>query len=411
MSSGGSFPSDLSHIDVNSLIHRELLDFDHEMRCSVTLSESNLFLCLTCGKIFSGGEDNSPIIQHFFSDMHPLCLRLHDNSLVLLPDYQKVPSTNDVYDVLFTAHPHYDEKILSYMHEKMKKVPICPGSYEIHTLVNSSARISVLRFVACIEPLRDYLLLNNFKKKVASAFSEFFKHYFNPYYFKNAVSADKLIHALPDVKDPFSYLSYILNCLSKEFGPNNVLEKNLRGRMKIEAEDTDNQEWNTLEKDIWMIPLELQDSPLYRSGLEKEKIIPSSELKELLKRYDGETIIENNIGGTVERVKYHLCSAPRYIIINTNRIKYNGYYWEKNNLHIDLPNDEIDLTEYGSPGKYSLRAIISHKDSVEDGEYITFFYNRDADTWIKCSEDGISASLLEFAKLPHCCFILFEKTS
>jgi uncharacterized UBP type Zn finger protein len=47
----------LSPSALQPLIHRELLDFDDDFRCSVTLSTENLYVCLTCGRCFSGGHN------------------------------------------------------------------------------------------------------------------------------------------------------------------------------------------------------------------------------------------------------------------------------------------------------------------------------------------------------------------
>ncbi|OHT00717.1 Clan CA, family C19, ubiquitin hydrolase-like cysteine peptidase [Tritrichomonas foetus] len=414
-------PDDVKHIKFNDLIHRELLDFDRELHCSITSSKNNLFVCLSCGKAFSGGSDSSPIIQHFFDEMHPLALRLHDNTMMTLPDYNKILYLPGTEDILFTSRPKYTAETIQKMHEKMKNsIPIGPGSYELNSLVKSSARLSVIRFLSCIEPLRDFLLLNEFISPFSAAFSEFFKHFFNPFNFKKSVSPDKLIHILPDTDDPFLFISIILNTLSKEFGKKNVLEKSVRGSLylkealldsKTRNENNDEEiEWVSSRKKIWLIPLEINDSPLYRSGLEKEKIIASTTLLELLKRYDGETIIDSPAGqGRVRKAMMMLGSAPKYLILNTNRIKKNEFNWEKNNMHIILQTHPLDFSKYGADAKYSLLAMISNDGPVESGEYLVYFRNKDANVWLKCTMDGVTEVLGDMAILSQCCYILFEK--
>ena len=425
-----SLKSEIKGADLNKIIHRELIDFDQELHCSITSSNNNLYLCLTCGKAFSGGSDHSPIVQHFFDEMHPLALRLHDNQLVTLPNYQRIPPIPEVEDILFTAKPHYTKQTLQKMHEKMKTFnSVMPGAFEMNSIVKATARISVIRFISCIDPFRDFLLLNDFKTPKAAAFSEFFKHFFNPFYFKNHVSPDKLLHELPNDEDnPFLFLSKILFLLSDEFTKfekekqvkpsvgnkkvkvTNVLEENLRGELKIETYDFGTQEWKSEKKKIWMIPLELDDSPLYRSGREKEKIIASTKLIELLQRYNGKEVIDTPNGiGNVLRQKMHFLKAPNYMIFNTNRIGKNDFNDEKRRMHIILPTAPLSFSEYGANTEYSLRAIISHTGTITNGEYITYINNKDNGQWLKCEANKISDTLIEVAILSECCFLLFEK--
>lgn len=50
-------------------INRQLLDFDFEKLCSVSLSRINVYACLVCGKYFQGNIDDSVfIIIIFFND-------------------------------------------------------------------------------------------------------------------------------------------------------------------------------------------------------------------------------------------------------------------------------------------------------------------------------------------------------
>lgn len=420
-----TIPNEIKNIDLNKIIHRELINFDQEMRCAITSSSNNLYLCLTCGKVFSGGSDSSPIIQHFFDEMHPLALRLHDNQLVTLPDYKKLPPIPEIEDILFTASPHYTIKTLQKMHEKMKLSDIiAPGALEMNSIVNATARISVIRFLSCIDPLRDFLLLNDFKTKNAAVFSEFFKHFFNPFYFKNQISTDKILHDLPDTEDPFKFLATVLKLLSDEFTKfeksrqsqkepkkvKNVLEKNLRCELKVETYDFEGKKWDVTKQKAWIIPLEINDSPLYRSGLEKEKIIASTSLKDLLKRYNGTYAVDSSAGiEKVLRQKMHFITTPNYLIFNTNRIRKNEFNDEKNSMHIILPTKPMSFSEYGADANYSLRALLSHNGSIADGEYLTYIHNKDNDKWLKCETNKISEILIDKAILSECCFILFEK--
>ena len=58
-------------------IDRNLLDFDFEKLCSVSLSRINVYACLVCGKYFQGRGQNTHAYTHSVSDeQHQVFLNL-----------------------------------------------------------------------------------------------------------------------------------------------------------------------------------------------------------------------------------------------------------------------------------------------------------------------------------------------
>ncbi|KAH0785352.1 cysteine proteinase [Histomonas meleagridis] len=394
----------------DQIVHRNALKFDDDLCCSVTLSTKNIYVCLTCGKPFSGGSSTSPLTQHFVEKFHPLAIRMSDTEIVVLPNYDVLPDVPELQDIRFTAHPVYTQKTIAFMHEKMKNGgEIIPGALGLETLKPTHAQISVIRFISCIDPLRDYFLLKDFDVPILKEFSTFFKNFFNPYFYKKQISPSKLFRSLPEIDDPFNFLSVILNELNNKFGKNNLLSTLSRGLLNIEKYE-DAGHWKSSKRKIWILPLEITDSPLYRSGLEKEKIIPQTELTELLIRYNGVTITETPIGdGKVERKKMKMCNAPSYLIISINRIKKNEFNLEKSNMHVILPREALNMSEYGINGEYKVRAIISHEGTPNDGQYLTYIRNKDAGNWIKCGTIDVNETIEDVAFLSQACFLLMEK--
>ena len=45
-------------------VNRQLLDFDMEKVCSITLSNLNVYCCLICGKYFQGRGKSTPAYTH-----------------------------------------------------------------------------------------------------------------------------------------------------------------------------------------------------------------------------------------------------------------------------------------------------------------------------------------------------------
>ena len=57
-------------------INRNVLDFDFEKLCSVSLSRINVYACLVCGKYFQGRGHNTHAYTHSVSEGHRVYLNL-----------------------------------------------------------------------------------------------------------------------------------------------------------------------------------------------------------------------------------------------------------------------------------------------------------------------------------------------
>ena len=391
---------DISRDALENLVHREILRFDDELRCCVTLSHEHLYVCLTCGKCFSSGGRNSPLVQHFMKEFHTLALRMSDLKPVLLPDVIELKNTSPLKDVIFTAKPLYDSDAVQKMEEKLKSDST--GFYALESRGHAPGRIVVLRMLAAMEVLRDFFLLNEFREPLLSEFAKFIKLLFNPFYYRNSLSVSKLLRMLPDNDDPFSFLSILLEELSRGLGEPNVLD-NLRIRLSVETSDDQSVNWTSKESDVWMLPLYIQDSPLYRDGLEKEQVIPRVNFEDLIKRYDGKTINTSAVHGRVISTKYSVIRTRKYLIFNVNRMKANEFTQEKSNAHVAIPFD--DFAFHGSI--YKLKSVISHEGSLETGSYVLFTFNAYSGHWLKC--DAVTATIVmpEVVGTSQSCFLLF----
>jgi len=79
-------------------INRQVLDFDFEKVCSVSLSNINIYGCLVCGKYFQGRGRNSYAYAHSIHDDHHVFINL-DTTKVSLTSF--CPSTIEA-DMLST---------------------------------------------------------------------------------------------------------------------------------------------------------------------------------------------------------------------------------------------------------------------------------------------------------------------
>ena len=77
-------------------INRNILDFDFEKLCSITLSNNNVYACLVCGKYFQGRGIKSHAYTHSVEASHHVYINLGTLKFYCLPDnYQVIDSSLD----------------------------------------------------------------------------------------------------------------------------------------------------------------------------------------------------------------------------------------------------------------------------------------------------------------------------
>lgn len=141
----------------------------------------------------------------------------------------------------------------------------------------------------------------------------------------------------------------------------------------------------------------------------------NSSLKELLKRnFEMSSNLQDflcekcNKKGTC-RKKTNLWKLPNYFIIHLNRFKDN---LKKNNMPIDFPLENLNLTEYVSPDKmdennyiYDCYAINCHTGNTEGGHYYSICRKLDNPWYI--FDDGNVSKCNEFSSGVKDAYILF----
>lgn len=66
-------------------INRNVLDFDFERLCSVSLSNINIYACLVCGKYFQGRGKSSHAYAHSIHDDHHVFINLQTLKVSFAP--------------------------------------------------------------------------------------------------------------------------------------------------------------------------------------------------------------------------------------------------------------------------------------------------------------------------------------
>lgn len=405
---------------LNQMIDRSSIRFDQEMVCCESLVRENLYMCLECGKIYSGGSPNTPLFMHFAREGHTVAICIKTNRFIVLPAMIEIPSYPELYDIQFSARPQYTEDVIQKILQKQKEgiminnKKIYPGQISFDLRAQQTSQLSVIRFLSRLTSLRNYLLLNPQQTPIASELSRFFKQLFNPYGFKDVISPFNLLRALQTISNdkysvenpvnPAEYFQFILQTLNKEI-PAKIVSKMICGKLDITDDDNKTQVVN-----FWKIPLEPYECPVYRNGLEKEKIIPQVTLEFLLERYNGTQVTSTPQGNLkVLNRKMKFKSASDFLWIDVNRIRPASFGLEKLNLHIVHSDDgSINLSKYGVNAIYDIVSIIAHEGDVNSGIYVTYSKN-EAGVWLKCLNTEVTESMLQVALTSQCCHLLYQK--
>lgn len=90
------------------LLSFQVLDFDFERFCSVSLSNLNVYACLVCGKYYQGKGQKSHAYTHSLEAGHHVYINLRTEKVYCLPDGYEIidPSLDDIRHVL---NPRYSK--------------------------------------------------------------------------------------------------------------------------------------------------------------------------------------------------------------------------------------------------------------------------------------------------------------
>lgn len=93
-------------------IHRDILDFDFEKLCSVSLSNINVYACLVCGKYFQGRGPKSHAYFHALEVGHHVFINMGTKKVYVLPEGYEV-TNRSLDDIKYVVDPHYSKDEVS----------------------------------------------------------------------------------------------------------------------------------------------------------------------------------------------------------------------------------------------------------------------------------------------------------
>ncbi|KAH1826224.1 hypothetical protein KXX27_009158, partial [Aspergillus fumigatus] len=368
-------------------INREILDFDFEKLCSVSLSNINVYACLVCGKYFQGRGPRSYAYFHALEVGHHVFINISTKKVYVLPEGYEVKSRS-LEDIKYVVDPHYSKEEVSKLDKEVHDAfdlagnRYRPGFVGMNNIKANDYLNVVVQVLAHVLPIRNYFLLHQFPvpgtPELALRFSTLVRKLWNPKAFRSHVSPHELLQeialrsskrfTLTQQSDPVEFLSWFLNNLHLSLGgskkpsstPTSVIQAAFQGHLRIESQaitahsDTQNArlvftESGTINSQtipFLILTLDLPPTPLFQSA-NRESIIPHVPLTTLLNKYNGITASEK----LAHRVRHRLLHPlPPYLLFHIKRFSKNRFVSERNPTIVTFPSPRsLDMSPYVEP--------------------------------------------------------------
>jgi U4/U6.U5 tri-snRNP-associated protein 2 len=396
-------------------VDRNVLDFDFEKLCSISLSNINVYACLVCGKYYQGRGPKTHAYFHALELDHHVFINMQTQKVYVLPEGYEVKSKS-LDDIKSVSDPTYTKPQVMAIDREEKTAwalggkTYIPGFIGMNNIKDNDYFNVVVQALAHIPPLRNYFMLEDFsaKPELVKRLSILIRKIWNPKAFKSHVSPHELLQeislksgkrfTLTAQSDPADFLSWFLNNLhlalggSKTKPGSSMIQQVFQGKLKVESQEItakadagdrlrfeDAAEVKVDVNRFLMLTLDLPAAPLFQDELEKN-IIPQIPLTNILSKYDGVRAQEQ----LNTRKRYRLLHPlPPYLLFHIKRFSKNKFVSERNPTIVTFDARNLDISPYvepnpqyqrpGEPIWYDLVANIVHeavrgKEGTVEGE-------------------------------------------
>ncbi|KAB2600912.1 U4/U6.U5 tri-snRNP-associated protein 2-like [Pyrus ussuriensis x Pyrus communis] len=442
-------------------VNRQVLDFDFEKFCSLSLSNLNVYACLVCGKYYQGRGKKSHAYTHSLEAGHHVYINLRTEKVYCLPDGYEIsdPSLDDIRHVL---NPRFTEEQVEQI-DKNKQwsrtldgSDYLPGMVGLNNIKETDFVNVTIQSLMRVTPLRNFFLIpknyQHCKSPLVHRFGELTRKIWHARNFKGQVSPHEFLQAVMKASkkrfrigaqsDPVEFMSWLLNTLHANLRTSKknssiiyecfqgelevVKEIPNKGIEKIENGDDQNSGAATENKGIvketykmpfLMLGLDLPPPPLFKDVMEKN-IIPQVPLFNILKKFDGETVTEV-VRPRISRMRYRVTRLPQYLILHMQRFTKNNFFVEKNPTLVNFPVKNLELKDYiplsttkeneRLRSKYDLIANIVHDGKPGEGSYRVFVQRKSEELWYEMQDLHVSETLPQMVALSETYMQIYEQ--
>ncbi|KAF0993354.1 hypothetical protein HZS_2177 [Henneguya salminicola] len=446
-------------------INRNMLDFDFEKLCSVSLTHLNVYACLVCGQYYQGRNKNSYAYLHSIELSHHVWINLSTLRFYCLPDNYEIIDTalNDIKNVLC---PTFDlNKILalddsSRMSRALDGTMFYPGLVGINNIRETDYMNVILHCLLFVKPLRNFFLTeenylhinvspSDLLFALAVRFGELARKVWNPNNFKAHVSPHEMVQAIVKVSgkkisidkqaDPLEFLSWFINNLHNSLNRDkskkiSIVKKTFQGKLqiyskKIPMTDDAKEKKILLKKDefkpidsaqpFFFLSLDVPPPPLFTDPMEFN-IIPQIALSELLCKYNGVFEKEYKTYKDFFIKRFIITKLPQYLIINIKRFSHNFFFKEKNPTLVNYPIKGLDLQDYVHPNylsqykstTYNLISNVSvdHEPGIADRvNYFVHVLHKHSAKWFKIRDLQVTEVMPPMVSLSETYLQIWER--
>ncbi|XP_048543588.1 U4/U6.U5 tri-snRNP-associated protein 2-like [Triticum urartu] len=443
-------------------VNRQVLDFDFEKFCSISLSNLNVYACLVCGKYYQGRGLKSHAYTHSLEAGHHVFINLQTEKVYCLPDGYEIndPSLEDIRHVLNPRFAREQVKILDKNKQWSRALDgsnYLPGMVGLNNIKETDFVNVTIQSLMRITPLRNFFLIpenyQHSKSPLVHRFGELTRKIWHARNFKGQVSPHEFLQAVMKASekkfqigvqsDPVEFMSWLLNTLHaklrsskkknrsiiydcfqgelevvKEIHRKHLLDDEQNGEAGSQVETTsDGMVTQTSRVPFLMLGLDLPPPPLFKDAMEKN-IIPQVPLFNILKKFDGETVTEV-VRPSIARMRYRVIRLPKYMILHMRRFTKNNFFVEKNPTLVNFPVKNLELKDYiplPKPkeseklrSKYDLIANIVHDGKPGEGCYRVFVQRKSEEAWYEMQDLHVTETLPQMVALSEAYMQIYEQ--
>ncbi|XP_054707212.1 U4/U6.U5 tri-snRNP-associated protein 2-like [Uloborus diversus] len=446
-------------------INRNVLDFDFEKLCSVSISRINVYACLVCGKYFQGRGTNTHAYMHSVQAGHHVFLNLQTLRFYCIPDnYEIIDSSLD--DITYVLKPTFTEAEISILdvNDKLSRAydgtTYMPGIVGLNNIKANDYCNVILQALSHVPPLRNYFLREENYASIkrppgdtmfllVQRFGELLRKLWNPRNFKAHVSPHEMLQAvvlcskkkfqITEQGDPIAFLSWFLNSLHLALNGtkkrnSSIIYSTFQGSLRIytrtllpiDATEEEKQQLmlnedyqEKVEDTTFMyLTLDLPPQPLFKDEL-TENIIPQVPLFNILAKFNGTSEKEYKTYKDSKMKRFEVTRLPPFLILFIKRFTKNTFFIEKNNTIVNFPIKNVDFTEILQPNLrdkqpkaiYDLIANIVHDGEPGSGKgtYRTHILHRGSGKWYEMQDLHVTEILPPMITLSEAYIQIWEK--
>lgn len=182
-------------------VRRNLLDFDFEKVCCVSLTNVNVYGCLVCGRYFQGKGRSTHAFTHALEAGHHLFINLTTCAIYCLPDGYEVKNAS-LDDVKYNLQPTYQQESLQQLdnnieaRENLDGKVYVPGCVGLNNLKHTDFINVVVQLIMRVRPIREFCLVGTPKGQLSEKLALLAKKMWNSRNFKGVVSPHEFVQTL-----------------------------------------------------------------------------------------------------------------------------------------------------------------------------------------------------------------------